>query len=109
MRLQKGLSEQCEILLVRPQRRKLDADHPQTIKQISRNLPCGSQRQIPVGRANHSQVHRNRLRPAKPLDRPFSSTRSTLACVTDSYRNLIQKIVPPDANSNFPFFCCARR
>src|SRR5580698_5520721 len=67
--LQELVGHHRNVVLMLTQRRKLDRDDTQAIIQIFSKFPGANfSRQIPVRRADHANVDRNRLCAAKPLD-----------------------------------------
>src|SRR5882724_1743716 len=69
MHLQESLRQQREVFFVRTERRQLDGYHAQPVEQILAKFSATNLcPQISVRRADHAHVHRNRLRPAEPLD-----------------------------------------
>src|SRR5580698_1993953 len=67
--LQKLIRHHRNIFFVLAQRRKLDRHNAQPIVQIFAKLSGANlRRQIAMRRANHTNIHRNRLRASKPLD-----------------------------------------
>ena len=69
MQLQKTSRQKGDIFLVGTQRRQLDSHYSEPVEQIFAKFPRANFRlQIAVRRADHPNVHGDRLRPAKPLN-----------------------------------------
>src|SRR5712692_5731991 len=110
MQLQKGFRQQRNIFFVSPQRRQVNGHHAEPVEQILAELPRANFRsQIAVRRADHPDIHGNRLRPAEPFDRAiFQHTQHFGLRHRIHVPNFIQENRSAGGQLEFPLFLLRR-
>src|SRR5258707_103335 len=110
MQPHKRFRKDGNVFFVCPQRRQLNRHHPQPIKKILAKFSVANrQRQIPMRRADHPYIHRNRLRPAQSLHGAiFQRTQDFRLCHWIHIPNFVQKQRPAVRLLKAPFFLLRR-